>query len=217
MSGNANTVVNKKPPIIETIGAQRYCFNSGANGEYDPSSYETTIVKTETVKSATITENTESVPVYGSGKVYLTKTQLAYVDIEVEELAHDADDLARMRGDLVDDSGLIQSVTNPEKPFFAYGKVVKLSGGNFRLDWYPKCQLVENSDEAKTSEQNFEEQNKKLTIRAYAFDAEGKKVKNSVDSTSAKFPEGMTEELFFSKVIITKEDLISITPAPASL
>lgn len=217
MSGNTNTVVNKKPPITETIGGQYYCFNNGANGEYDPASYESEIVNTETVKSATVTENTESVPVYGSGKVYTTKTQLAYVDIEVEELAHDADDLARMRGDITDDSGLIQSVTTPEKPFFAYGKVVKLSGGNFRLDWYPKCQLVENSDEAKTSEQNFDEQNKKLTIRAYAFDAEGKTVKNSVDSTSAKFPEGMTEALFFSKVIITKEDLISITPAPASL
>ena len=83
MAGNANTVVTKKPPIIETIGSQYYSFNNGANGEFDPANYEDTVVKTETVKSATVTESTESVPVYGSGKVYTTKTQLAYVDIEV--------------------------------------------------------------------------------------------------------------------------------------
>lgn len=212
MSGNGSTVVTKKPPIIETIGAQYYAFNNGANGEYDPSSYEETIVKTETVKSATVTESSESVQIRASGKDYMLKTLLSYVDIEVEELAHDADDLAKMRGDIIDNSGLIQGVTTPEKPFFAYGKVVKLSGGNFRLDWYPKCQLVENSDEANTSESNFSEQNNRLTIRAFAFDSEGKTVKNSVDSTSAKFPTGMTEELFFSKVVITPADLTSLIP-----
>ena len=206
-------ITTKKPPIIETIGAQYYCFNKPGEGkDYDSKTYENEVIKAETVKSASVTENVESTPVYGSGKVYDTRSKIAYVDIAVEELAHDADDLNKMRGDLTDESGLIQGVTTPKKPYFAYGKVVKLSGDNFRLDWYPKCQLVENSDEANTSEDSFSEQNSTLTIRAYAFDEEGKIFKNSVDSTSKNFPKGITEDKFFSKVIITKEDLSELNP-----
>ena len=117
-----------------------------------------------------------------------------------------------MRGDKINENGLIQGQALPEKPFFAYGKVVKLSGGHIRLDWYPKCQLIENSDETKTREENFEEQNETLTIRAYAFDEDGKYFKNSIDSSTSKFPKGVTEELFFNAPIITKEDLDKIIP-----
>lgn len=211
-----NNIITKKPPYKESIGAQYYCFNEPESGnDFDTTKYDTKVNKTETVKSVTITENAESTPIYGSGKVYDTRNQLAYVDIAVESLASDADDLAKMRGDKVNTNGLIQGQTSPVKPFFAYGKVVLLSGGNFRYDWYPKCQLIENSDETKTRGENFEEQNENLTIRAYAFDEEGKIFKNSVDSSSAKFPKGVTEALFFNKPIITPEDLTAIIPAGA--
>lgn len=213
MPGESNNIIVKKPPYKESIGAQYYCFNNlEDSSNFDTSKYEEKVNKTDTVKSVTITESAESTPIYASGKVYDTRSQMAYVDIEVESLASDADDLSKMRGDNITSHGLIQGLTSPVKPYFAYGKVVKLSGGHFRLDWYPKCQLIENSDETKTREENFEEQNENLTIRAYAFDEEGKIFKNSIDSSSAKFPKGVTEELFFNKPIITDEDLESIIP-----
>ena len=56
-------------------------------------------------------------------------------------------------------------------------------------------------------EESFEEQNDTLTIRAYAFDSTGKIIKNSVDSSSTHYPEGLTEDAFFNAPIITKEDL----------
>ena len=216
MAVEGNNIVVKKPPYKESIGAQYYCFNNPEDGStFDSSKYEEKVNRTDTVKSVTITENAESTPIYASGKVYDTRSQLAYVDIEVESLASDADDLSKMRGDKVSENGLIQGQTSPVKPFFAYGKVVKLSGGNYRLDWYPKCQLIENSDETKTREESFEEQNENLTIRAYAFDEEGKFFKNSIDSSSTKFPKGVTEELFFNKPIITEDDLAKIIPPEA--
>lgn len=208
-----NTIITKKPPYKESIGAQYYCFNNpAAENDFDVTKYEEKVNKTNTVKSAKVTESAESTPIYGSGKVYDTRSQLAYVDIEVESLATDADDLAKMRGDKVSESGLIQAQTSPIKPFFAYGKVVELSGGKFRYDWFPKCQLIENSDETKTREENFEEQNDNLVIRAYAFDEDGKIFKNSIDSSSSKFPNGVTEDMFFNKPIITEEDLKAIVP-----
>lgn len=211
-----NNIILKKPPYKESIGAQYYCFNDPeAGNDFDLTKYEKKVNKTETVKSVNITESAESTAIYSSGKVYDTRNQLAYVDIAVEELASDADDLAKMRGDKVNANGLIQAKTAPKKPFFAYGKVVLLSGGHVRYDWYPKCQLIENSDETKTRGENFEEQNENLTIRAYAFDEEGTLVKNSIDSSSSNFPTGVTEALYFNQPIITPEDLTAITPPGA--
>ena len=117
-----------------------------------------------------------------------------------------------MRGDIADESGLISSGRNSERPYFAYGKVVKKVGGGVRYDWYPKCQLVENTDDIATKEENFSEQNDTVTIRAYAFNDEGD-IKNYVDSEASNFPKDLTEEKFFTKPIITKEDLAAaITP-----
>lgn len=210
---DTNKIITKKPPYKETIGAQYYTFNNPAEGEdFDVTKYEDKTMKTDTVKSVTVTESSETTPIYASGKVYDTKNQVAYIDIAVEAIASDADDLSKMRGDKVNDNGLIQSQASAKKPFFAYGKVVRLSGGNVRFDWYPKCQLIENSDETKTKGENFEEQNDNLTIRAYAFDEKGELFKNSIDSSSSKFPAGVTEELFFAAPIITPEDLTKIIP-----
>lgn len=210
---DTNKIVTKKPPYIESIGAQYYVFNNPSEGtDFDVTSYEENVTKTENAKTVTITESTENTPIYASGKVYDTRNQIAYVDIAVESIAQDADDLNKMRGDITNNNGLIQSQTAGKRPFFAYGKVVKLSGDNFRLDWYPKCQLIENSDEARTRGETFEEQNQNLTIRAYAFDEDGKLFKNSVDSSSAKFPTGLTEAMFFNAPIITTTDLDNVIP-----
>ena len=202
----------KKPKIKETVGAQYYAFNTpSVDGEFDSSTYEETI-KTETVKSIGTTENSESTTVKASGKDYETVSQTENVELEVEVVAFDPDDLARMRGENVDAGGLISSGRTATRPYFAYGKVVKKVGKGFRYDWYPKCQLVENTDDISTKEESFSEQNDTVTIRAYAFNEEGD-VKNYVDSDSKNFPTGLTEEKFFNKPIITKTDLANAVSA----
>lgn len=200
----------KRPMIKESVGSQYYAFNTpNESGEFDSSAYEQTI-KTDTVKTIGTTENAESTVVKASGKDYETVSQSSNVELAVEVVAFDPDDLARMRGDVVDDSGLISSGRNTKRPFFAYGKVVKKVGGGLRLDWYPKCQLVENTDDISTKEDSFSEQNDTVTIRCYAFNEAGD-IKNYVDSEASNFPEGLTEEKFFTKPIITKEDLLALT------
>jgi phi13 family phage major tail protein len=197
---------NKRPMIKETVGAQYYAFNTPtAGGEFNPGTYEETI-KTETVKSISTSENAESAVVRASGKDYTSVSQTSSTELDVEIIAFDADDLAKMRGEIVDAGGLISSGRSTKRPFFAYGKVVKKIGDGVRYDWYPKCQLVENSDDIATKEENFSEQNDKVKIRCYPFNEDGD-VKNYVDSEATNFPENLTEEKFFTKPILTVADL----------
>lgn len=196
----------KKPMIKETVGAQYYAFNTPTeDGEFDPTTYEET-VKCNTVKNVGTTENADSTVIKASGEDYETVNQSSSIDIEIEVVAVDPDDLAKMRGDTVHENGLISSGRNTKRPFFAWGKVVKKVGGGVRYDWYPKCQLVENTDEVATKEESFSEQNDTITIRAYAFNELGDK-KNYVDSEAANFPKTLTEEKFFIKPIVTTADL----------
>lgn len=199
-------MVTKKPKIKQSVGSQYYAFNTPKeDGEFNPSTYEETI-KTNTVKSIGVTENSESTVVKASGVDYESVSSTENVELEVEVVAFDPDDLAKMRGEDVDDSGLISSRSSTQRPYFAYGKVVKKVGNGFRYEWYPKCQLVENTDDIATQEESFSEQNDTVTIRCYAFDELGH-VRNYVDSEASNFPDGLTEEKFFTKPIITKADL----------
>lgn len=196
----------KRPMIKESVGSQYYAFNTPTeSGVFNPSTYGETI-KTDTVKSIGTTENSESTVVKASGKDYQTVSQSSSVDLAVEVVAFDPDDLAKMRGEIVDESGLISSGRNTQRPYFAYGKVVNKVGGGHRYDWYPKCQLVENTDDITTKEDTFSEQNDTVTIRCYAFNDAGD-IKNYVDSEASNFPEGLTEEKFFNKPIVTVADL----------
>lgn len=199
---------NKKPMVKETVGAQYYAFNQPTeSGEFQPdSSKYDEVVKTETVKNIGVTENMESTPIKASGKDYVTVNQTSSVDLAVESAAVVPDDLAKMRSEVVDEGGLITSGSSSQRPYFAYGKVVKKIGGGFRYEWYPKCQLVENTDDIATKEESFSEQNDTQTIRAYPFD-NNETIKVYVDSEASNFPEGLTEEKFFAKPILTKQDL----------
>ena len=114
-----------------------------------------------------------------------------------------------MRGETVNTNGLVSSGGTKERPYFAYGKVVKLVGGKIRMEWFPKCQLVENTDDIETSSDSFSEQNDTVKIRAYAFNDNGD-VKNYVDSSRTDFPEGLTEDKFFEKPIVSADDLDKI-------
>ena len=112
---------------------------------------------------------------------------------------------AEMRGDTVDTTtGLIQKGTG-QRPYFAYGRVVEYVGGGFRWAWYPKCKLVENSDNGDTSEESYSEQTDDLTIRAYEFNA-AKTIATSIDS-NIRIPDGLTEAKFFAQPVLSPSDI----------
>lgn len=200
------SITNRRPPRKETVGAQYICFNTaGEEGEWT-GEYEEEVERTAVVKNVSPTENSESSDVYASGEAYDTDTSIAADDIAVKVVAFPADTLARMRAATVDPGGLIMDGANEDRPFFAYGKVVKLKGNHVRYEWYPKCKLKENTDDTGTSEASTSEQNDTITISAYPFDDKGHK-RVYVDSSAKNFPEGLTEEKFFAKPILSKEDL----------
>ena len=207
-------ITTKKPKIKETVGALYYAFNTMTeDGEFDPEAYETTN-KSDVVKTITTTDNATTTTVRASGQDYETVNQSASIENEVEVIALDPEDLAKMRGDDIHENGLILSGAPGKRPFFAFGKVVKKLGGAVEFVWYPKCQLTENTDEATTSEEEFSEQTDTVTITAYAFDDAGNKSVR-VNSEMSSFPEGLTEENFFEKPILDDAGLTAAT-APAA-
>jgi len=204
----------KKPMIKQSVGDMYYAFNRMTeNGDFKKGDYEGTI-QCANVKNIGTTENAESTTVKASGKDYEVVNKSDSIDMAVEVVAFDPEDLARMRGDDTSaENGLMLSGAATKRPFFAYGKVVNKVGGGIRMEWFPKCQLVENTDDIGTSEESFSEQNDTVTIRAFDFDGKNNK-KTYVDSETSKYPEGLTEEKFFDSVISSAEDLTAaITPA----
>lgn len=194
-----------KPSRKETVGAQYVCFNTMTeNGDWTEA-FEADVERTAVVKTVKLTENAADEPVYASGAVYDNDTAIASTDIEIEVVAFPELTLAKMRGDEVDEGGLILSGAGRPRPYFAYGKVVKMKNGKSRYEWYPKCKLSENSDDVSTSEEKASEQNDTIKIKAYPFNDAGDIVARV--STDAGMPEGLTEEKFFVKPILTKEDL----------
>ena len=203
-------IKTKKPMMKETVGAQYYAFNTPDKDEnIDYSAYEETI-KTEVVKKIGTTENGDNTQVRASGKDYANFNSVSSIDLAVEVVAFPVEDLAKMRGEEVSKSGLASSGGTKERPYFAYGKVVKKVGGGIRYDWFPKCQLIENTDDIETSDESFSEQNDTVTIRAYPFNEAGD-IKNYVDNEMTSFPAGLTEEKFFAKPIVTDADLTAAT------
>lgn len=206
-------ITTKRPKIKETVGALYYAFNvMKLTGEFDPENYEET-VKSDVVKTINTTDNTGSTVVRASGADYMTAYQTSSADNEVEVVAIDPEDLYKMKGEDIHENGLVLGGAPKARPYFAFGKLVKKVGGAVEYVWYPKCQLVENTDEAATSEEEFSEQNDTITIKAYAFDDEGH-ISVRVNSEMSNFPEGLTEEKFFEKPILNDTDLTNaITPA----
>lgn len=201
----------KRPPVKETVGAQYVCFSTVESAGEFTKEYEEIVEKTETVKKVSVSENGDSTPVRASGKTYLTATSTSGTEISVEVVAFPQDTISRMRGDTVGETGLILSGGNKERPYFAYGKVVIMHGGLRRFDWFPKCQLSANTDDIETSDTSFKEQNDTLTILAMPFDDDGNICVSIKEDY--KSPSGLTEELFFSKPIMSESDLISILPS----
>lgn len=209
------SIITKKPPMKETVGAQYVCFDSSVTtGEYT-GAFEPDVIKDETVRSITVTESSETTPAYASGKLYNSDTNTPSAEIDVEVIAFSDETVDRMRGDTVDETtGLVLS-GNGNRPFFAYGKIVRLKGDKYRFDWYPKCKLSENTDQAETSEGSPTVQTDTLKIVAYPFNANNN-IKVKISNAEKEFPEGLTEDLFFSKPILSVADLTALlSSAPA--
>lgn len=161
----------KKPAMKQTVGAQYMCFADATEGKEYDGTYEADVEKTEVVKSVKVTENSETSDAYASGKIYDSDSPMYSIDIEVSVIAFPDDTISKMRGETKGTGGLILAGGKSERPIFAYGKVVKLKNGKSRYEWFPKCKLVENSDDIATSEEKASEQTDTIKIRAYPFDA----------------------------------------------
>lgn len=199
----------KKPLLKLTVGAAYLAFNIPTeDGEFS-TAYED-VIKSPVVKSIGTTENAENATVRASGIDYKTISQASTIEIAMDVVAFDPEDVARLRAEYQDASGLIQSGRSADRPYVAIGFPVKKADGGMRLVWFPKTQLIENTDDIATSEESFSEQNDTLTFRCYAHNTEGD-IKNYVDSETKNFPEGLTEDLFFAKPILTPADLIAAT------
>ena len=202
------SIETKRPMIKETVGSVYHAFNKlNDKGEFVPNSYEDTI-KGDYGKKIGTTENADSTVVRASGNEYVTASQTSSVEQAVEVVAFDPGDIARMRGDKIGKYG-VTSGRSTQKPYFAFGKVIKKVGGAVEYVWYPKCQLTENTDDIETSEDTFSEQNDTLTIKAYSYNNEGDK-SYRINSEMSNFPKGITEELFFENVITCDEDIEKI-------
>ena len=197
--------MEKRPEMKESVGAIYYAFNKADGTDFDLTKYDE-IVKSQTVKKVGVSENDEDVKVHASGKTYAQISSKSDEDISIETIAFDYEDLVKMRGDIITKNGLVFNNANPKKPYFAFGKVVHLTNGKYRLDWYPKCQLKSNTDDTTAKEEKFSEQTDTIVINAMPFD-EANNIKTSISNELKSFPEGMTIDKFFSQVITSEADL----------
>jgi len=202
-------ITNKRPFVKQTVGAQYICFASAISPALV---YSTDVEKTETVKSIKTTESSETGKVFASGKLYDSSVKQSSIEVAVEVVAFVAETLAKMRAEIVETGGLVLSGSSTDRPYFAYGKVVELKGAK-RFEWFPKCQLVSNTDDTSSSEESFSEQNDTLTITAMPFDEAGN-IKVYVQTDMTVCPEWMTEDLFFSVPILDQEMLTALDPTP---
>ncbi len=202
------SITNKKPKMKQTVGGLYVCFANDVNA----GTYNSEVIQSHVVKSVEVTENTGSEQFWASGQIYESVNEKANDEISVEVIAFDSDLLAKMRAETVDEGGLILSGGAMARPYFAFGKVVKKMDNHFRLEWFPKCQLTENSDSTETGDGTPKEQNDTLTITAMPFNA-NKDTKVYVDTGASNFPETLTEEAFFSQVILNPSDLAAAIAA----
>ena len=125
-----------------------------------------------TVTQVEVTDTGDDFKDYASGDVYASGTRTMYKQIKTTNLAFEDALIAKMKGDVVDDtSGVIMESGYNRRPYFAYGIYSQKDDGTLDLRWYPKVQHTENSDSTATSEESHKTQTDDLTMNAYGFDA----------------------------------------------
>ena len=101
IGGRKMSQKEKRPSIKESVGGLRYCFatTNEVDSQIFSGKYEEEVAVSNVVKSIKRTENGDTTPVYASGRDYDTVSDTSSVDSEVEVVAFDPTDLAKMRGD----------------------------------------------------------------------------------------------------------------------
>lgn len=164
-------ITTKKPAEKLTVGAQYICFDTASDGTYS-GTYAEDVTCLPTVTQVEVTDTGDDFKDYASGDVYASGTRTMYKQIKTTNLAFEDALIAKMKGDVVDDtSGVIMESGYNRRPYFAYGIYSQKDDGTLDLRWYPKVQHTENSDSTATSEESHKTQTDDLTMNAYGFDA----------------------------------------------
>ena len=164
-------ITTKKPAEKLTVGAQYICFDTASDGTYS-GTYAEDVTCLPTVTQVEVTDTGDDFKDYASGDVYASGTRTMYKQIKTTNLAFEDALIAKMKGDVVDDtSGVIMESGYNRRPYFAYGIYAQKDDGTLDLRWYPKVQHTENSDSTATSEESHKTQTDDLTMNAYGFDA----------------------------------------------
>ena len=192
-------ITEKKPSTKYTVGAQYICFNTGET-DWDAASWDSDVLKLPTVVDIDVKDNSDSYQSYASGAVYESDTIVTYKEISVTQLAFDEATIAKMKGDTVD-TGITLSGGVKSRPFFAYGVPIIKKDRTMDMRWYPKCELVDNSDATATSTDSHSDQTDSLTIRAYGFDEDQNQEVKVLTGETANA--GITEAAFFAAPILT--------------
>lgn len=196
----------KKPMIKLTVGALYYAHNEMTeDNDFNPKGYKE-VIESPVIKNVSVSEEGESTNVYSSGDIYDSPYQASGTNIDVEVIAFDPEDLSIIRGEKISENGLIFSGGSKTRPFIALGYPELKSNNKFRYVWYPKCKLIENSDEVATSEESFSEQTDTLTFQAMPFNSTGD-ISIRLDTETVK-GEGITKEEFFKQVIVEEADFV---------
>ena len=164
-------ITTKKPAEKLTVGAQYICFDTASDGTYS-GTYVEDVTCLPTVTQVEVTDTGDDFKNYASGDVYASGNRTMYKQIKTTNLAFEDALIAKMKGDVVDDtSGVIMESGYNRRPYFAYGIYAQKDDGTLDLRWYPKVQHTENSDSTATSEESHKTQTDDLTMNAYGFDA----------------------------------------------
>lgn len=164
-------ITTKKPAEKLTVGAQYICFDTASDGTYS-GTYAEDVTCLPTVTQVEVTDTGDDFKDYASGDVYASGNRTMYKQIKTTNLAFEDALIAKMKGDVVDDTtGVIMESGYNRRPYFAYGIYAQKDDGTLDLRWYPKVQHTENSDSTATSEESHKTQTDDLTMNAYGFDA----------------------------------------------
>lgn len=205
-------VTLQKPSTIDTVGDQYIAFDAAdTNGNWT-GTFDEAVTEYPTVTTIEVSDNTDSYSSYASGKLYESDAPVTTKDISVTNIAFDTLMIEKMKGSVID-SGAILSGGSTKRPYFAYGVDVINKDGTHEFRWYPKCMLTENDDKSETREESHKDQTRKLTIRAYGFDADGHIEVKCL--TGEKGFEKIDAAKFFAKPLLTIAEVKALATAGA--
>lgn len=190
-------ITTKKPMRKIGVGAQYICFGD----PYENIPYETDVIKNNTVTTIETSDASGSENVWASNMIYDVDMSGDTTSLTVENVAFDTKDLARLRGERLED-GFIVSSNMDQGEHFAYGIVYPKRNGFKKFVWYPRCALTEVTDSAQTMDDSGpNSQNPECTIQTLPFNDQGEYRVVYDTETLATGTTPMTEEEFFAAPI----------------